>query len=173
MLQLDAAEPPNTNIGPQSTCRAWLMHRPLLLLLLQVISDCDPPSARVNASFVPYITQVLIRASPRLCSAAQLQARPFQGCRGAGSNLQSIVRGQPVVLGQSAGPLHFSSAICLYRIAPKRVHLVCHPALQRGNELIMYGGEFSDHTRDKVYVYKGLYRFNTDKQRWTQIVNKG
>jgi hypothetical protein len=25
---------------------------------MQVINDCDPPSARVNASFVPYMTQV-------------------------------------------------------------------------------------------------------------------
>eukprot|EP00878_Enallax_costatus_P020083 GHUV01021214.1.p1 GENE.GHUV01021214.1~~GHUV01021214.1.p1 ORF type:complete len:137 (+),score=39.61 GHUV01021214.1:428-838(+) len=67
---------------------------------VEVINDCDPPSARVNASFVPYITQ-------------------------------------------------------------------------RGSEIIMYGGEFSDHTRDKVYVYKDIYRFNTDKQRWTQIISKG
>eukprot|EP00879_Flechtneria_rotunda_P020276 GHRR01021324.1.p1 GENE.GHRR01021324.1~~GHRR01021324.1.p1 ORF type:complete len:137 (+),score=25.57 GHRR01021324.1:1501-1911(+) len=67
---------------------------------VQVIADCNPPSARVNASFVPYITQ-------------------------------------------------------------------------RGSEIILFGGEYSDHHRDKVYVYKDLYRFNTDKQRWAQVISKG
>eukprot|EP00882_Tetradesmus_deserticola_P027133 GHRQ01030000.1.p1 GENE.GHRQ01030000.1~~GHRQ01030000.1.p1 ORF type:complete len:390 (+),score=173.56 GHRQ01030000.1:29-1171(+) len=70
------------------------------LKAVQVINDCDPPSARVNASFVPYTTQ-------------------------------------------------------------------------RGTDIIMFGGEFSDHVKDKVYVHKDLYRFSTDKQRWSQIVAKG
>jgi hypothetical protein len=45
--------------------------------------------------------------------------------------------------------------------------------LQRGTDIIMFGGEFSDHTKDKVYVYKDLYKFSTDKQRWSQVVTKG
>uniref|UniRef100_A0A383WDZ9 DUF4110 domain-containing protein n=1 Tax=Tetradesmus obliquus TaxID=3088 RepID=A0A383WDZ9_TETOB len=70
------------------------------LKAVQVINDCEPPSARVNASFVPYVTQ-------------------------------------------------------------------------RGTDIIMFGGEFSDHVKDKVYVYKDLYKFSTDKQRWSQVVTKG
>jgi hypothetical protein len=35
----------------------------------------------------------------------------------------------------------------------------------------MFGGEHSDIKSDKVYVYNHLYRFNTDKQRWTQVVS--
>jgi hypothetical protein len=44
---------------------------------------------------------------------------------------------------------------------------------QRGTDVIMFGGEFSDHVKDKVYVYKDLYKFSTDKQRWSQVVTKG
>lgn len=49
---------------------------------------------------------------------------------------------------------------------------VCmYARVQRGVEVIMFGGEYSDISNDKVYVYNHLYRFNTDKQRWTQIVS--
>ncbi|KAF8055334.1 KLHDC4 [Scenedesmus sp. PABB004] len=70
------------------------------LKAVTLVTDAPPPSARVNASFVPYVTP-------------------------------------------------------------------------RGSEIILFGGEWSDHVRGKVYVYKDLYRFNPDKQRWTQVLSKG
>jgi hypothetical protein len=49
------------------------------------------------------------------------------------------------------------------------IHSLLGPS-QRGSEIIMFGGEFNDPVKDKVYVYNHLYRFNTDKQRWSQVV---
>jgi hypothetical protein len=42
--------------------------------------------------------------------------------------------------------------------------------VQRGTEIILFGGERADVASGKVYCYNHLYRFATDKQRWTQVV---
>lgn len=53
----------------------------------QVIPDCEPPSARVNASFVPYITQV--RGLGPDCIAPGACAQMAGGC------MDVVVRGCP------------------------------------------------------------------------------
>jgi hypothetical protein len=34
----------------------------------------------------------------------------------------------------------------------------------------MFGGEYTDLQKDKVYVNNDMYRFNTAKQRWTRVI---
>mmetsp|Transcript_35362 Transcript_35362/g.89532 ORF Transcript_35362/g.89532 Transcript_35362/m.89532 type:complete len:561 (-) Transcript_35362:2296-3978(-) len=65
---------------------------------VKIEADCAPPSARVSASFIPYV-------------------------------------------------------------APKV------------NEIIMFGGEVTELESGKVRVYNDLYRYNTDKGRWTRVTS--
>ncbi|GIL55654.1 hypothetical protein Vafri_11205 [Volvox africanus] len=39
----------------------------------------------------------------------------------------------------------------------------------RGSHVIMFGGEYVDVATDKTHVYKDLYRFDTDKRRWSRV----
>lgn len=43
--------------------------------------------------------------------------------------------------------------------------------LQKVNEVIMFGGEFTELETGKVRVYNDLYRFNTDKQKWSRVTS--
>ncbi|GLI65322.1 hypothetical protein VaNZ11_008865 [Volvox africanus] len=39
----------------------------------------------------------------------------------------------------------------------------------RGSYVLMFGGEYVDVATDKTHVYKDLYRFDTDKRRWSRV----
>lgn len=116
----------------------------------------------------------------RVC--ASLHARPARPPRRALAAANRAVRAagwqpttassrpaaaQPALLPHTCCPCHGAPCTARYRL-PHTTPL--RPQSQRGAEVILFGGEFSDHTRDKVYVYNHLYRFNADKQRWSQVV---
>lgn len=41
------------------------------------------------------------------------------------------------------------------------------------NKIIMYGGEWYDSDKDKVYVYGDIYVYNVDKNNWTKVISPG
>ncbi len=43
--------------------------------------------------------------------------------------------------------------------------------MQRVNEILMFGGEYTELTTDKVRVYNDLYIYNTDKGRWRKVTS--
>ncbi len=42
---------------------------------------------------------------------------------------------------------------------------------QKVNDILLFGGEYTELTSGKVRVYNDLYVFHADKQRWTQVVS--
>lgn len=49
--------------------------------------------------------------------------------------------------------------------------LGCLPAMQKVNEIIMFGGEYTELDSGKVRVYNDLYRYAADKQKWTKVIS--
>ena len=45
----------------------------------------------------------------------------------------------------------------------------CPPRPQRSSDIFLFGGEYADLATGKVHVYRDLYRFNTDKAKWSRI----
>lgn len=45
------------------------------------------------------------------------------------------------------------------------------PRLQKDNEVLLYGGEWYDGERDKMYVYGDVYVLNVDKQTWKRVIS--
>jgi hypothetical protein len=40
---------------------------------------------------------------------------------------------------------------------------------QKGSEVILFGGEFTALSSDKVYVNNQLYRYDLERRRWAQV----
>lgn len=41
--------------------------------------------------------------------------------------------------------------------------------LQKVNDLLLFGGEYSELASGKVTMFNDFYRFSTDKQRWSRV----
>jgi hypothetical protein len=40
---------------------------------------------------------------------------------------------------------------------------------QKVNDIIVYGGEYCELDSGRVHVYGDLFRFNTDKKKWSKV----
>ncbi|KAL4853408.1 Kelch domain-containing protein 4 [Chlorella vulgaris] len=46
-----------------------------------------------------------------------------------------------------------------------------HTSVEKDNEVLLYGGEWYDGERDKMYVYGDVYVLNVDKQTWKRVIS--
>eukprot|EP00798_Chlamydomonas_sp_ICE-L_P018504 gene18504-25003_t len=45
------------------------------------------------------------------------------------------------------------------------------PSARKVNEILMFGGEYSDLDSGKISMFNDLYRYNCDRQRWTKVIS--